>query len=87
MGIKDGDQVYLESMYGGKIGPYPVRTTQMLHPEAVGVASGLGRSVAGMNPIVKSGIPYNRLLSTKWEYLEMWTGSIDLSPRIKLTKV
>jgi hypothetical protein len=86
-GLKDGDNVYLESQYGGKIGPYPIKTTQMLHPECVGVASGLGRAVAGMNPIVNRGVLYNRLLSTKWESIDMWTGSIELSPRIKLTKI
>lgn len=85
-GLKDGDQVFMESMYGGRIGPYPIKTTQLMHPEVVGVASGLGRSAAGMNPIVKNGILYNRLLSTKWEYIDVWTGSIGISPRVKITK-
>jgi hypothetical protein len=52
----------------------------------LGVASGLGRAPAGMNPLVKRGIQYNRLLTTKWEFIEIWTGSIDISPRIKITK-
>lgn len=86
-GLGDGDQVYLESQFGGKIGPYPIKTTGTVHPEAVGVISGVGdRKAPGMNPYAKLGIAYNRLLSYKWESLDIYTGGIELSPRIKVTK-
>jgi len=86
-GLSDGDQVYLESQFGGKVGPYPIKTTGTIHPEAVGVISGVGdRKASGMNPYAKRGIAYNRLLSYKWESLDIYTGGIELSPRIKVTK-
>lgn len=86
-GLFDDDLVYLEGQFGGKIGPYPVKTTGTLHPEAVGVISGLGdKKVAGMNPLLKRGIAYNRLLSYKWETVDIYTGGIEMSPRIKITK-
>jgi anaerobic selenocysteine-containing dehydrogenase len=85
-GLANGDLVYMESQFGGKIGPYPVKTTELLHPDCVGVVSGLGRVAAGMNPIVKKGIPYNRLLSTSWDSVEIITGGVEISPRMKLTK-
>lgn len=86
-GLSDGDLVYLEGQFGGKIGPHPIKTTGTLHPEAVGVISGLGgKKVAGMNPLLKRGIAYNRLLSYKWETVDIYTGGIEMSPRIKITK-
>jgi hypothetical protein len=79
--------VYMEGQFGGKIGPYPVKTTGTVHPEVVGVMSGEGdRKSSGMNPLMKRGIAYNRLLSYKWETVDIYTAGIELSPRIKITK-
>lgn len=85
-GLKDGDMVYVESQFGGKIGPYPVKTTELLHPDCMGVASGIGRLVSTMNPLSKKNIPYNRLLASTWESIEVITGGIENSPRMKITK-
>ena len=85
-GLKDGDRVWVESQFGGKIGPVPVRITELVHPEVAGVASGLARRAFGMNPIIGNGIPYNRLLSTRWETVDIITAAIESSPRVKLYK-
>jgi anaerobic selenocysteine-containing dehydrogenase len=85
-GLSNGDEVYMESIFGTKIGPYPVKTTEMLHPDCVGVVSGLGRARSGMSPLVEKGIPYNKLLTSSWDYIEIITGGIEISPRIKLTR-
>lgn len=86
-GLRDGDQVYLEGQFGGKIGPYPVLTTGTVHPEVLGVLSGIGdKKAPGLNPYSKRGIAYNRLLTYKWETVDIYTGGIELSPRIKVTK-
>ena len=85
-GFKDGDQVWMEGQFGGKVGPVTIKTTELLHPEVVGVASGLSRQVFGMNPITSNGIPYNRLISTRWEAVDMITAAMENSPRVKIYK-
>lgn len=85
-GLKDGDLVYVESQTG-KIGPYPVFLTEMIHPECAGVMCGLGgKDMPGMDPVRKSGIPYNRLIPTDWQHVDVITGGLEISPRLKLTR-
>ena len=86
-GLSDGDMVYMEGQFGGKIGPYPVKITGTVHPEVVGVMSGMGdRNAAGMDPLMKRGIAYNRLLSYKWETVDIIMAGIELSPRSRLRR-
>jgi len=85
-GLKDGDMVWVESQFGGKIGPVPVKLTELIHPEVAGVASGLARQAPGMNPITGNGIPYNRLQSTRADTLDVVTAAIELSPRLRVYK-
>lgn len=85
-GFKEGDMVFVEGQFGGKIGPYPVHLTEALHPDVMGVMSGLARKAPGMNPITETGVAYNRLLSMREDALDVLTAAIDLSPRVKLSK-
>jgi anaerobic selenocysteine-containing dehydrogenase len=85
-GWKDGDEVYLENRYGVKIGPHPIKLSNIVHTEVAGVMSGLSRDVVGMNPIASNGIPVNKLLSSRGETLDVITAAIEISPRVKVYK-
>ena len=52
----------------------------------MGVVGGLARTAPGMNPTTATGIPYNRLLSTREDTLDVLTAAIELSPRVKVYK-
>jgi anaerobic selenocysteine-containing dehydrogenase len=85
-GFKEGDMVFVEGQFGGKIGPYPVHVTEGIHPDVMGVLGGGARQAPGMNPIMNYGVAYNKLLSTREDTLDVLTAAIDLSPRVKVTK-
>jgi anaerobic selenocysteine-containing dehydrogenase len=84
--LAEGDEVYVENRGGVKIGPYPVHTTELLHPDCLGIAGGNGHVGVGINPRMRQSIPYNRLLSTDWDAVDVITGAIDTSPRLKITR-
>ena len=73
-GLKDGDLVYVEGQFGGRVGPHPIKVTELAHPDTLAVLSGLGREVAGMNPKVKEGIAYNQLMPRSWDAIDVFTG-------------
>ena len=85
-GLKDGDMVYVESQYGTKIGPYPIAITQLIHPDALGVAGGNARYSAQLDPIVKQHVQYNKLMSTAYEAVDVISGGLEVSPAVKLIK-
>lgn len=85
-GLKDGDLIYVEGQFGGKVGPHPVHLTELAHPDTLAVLSGLGRDVAGMNPVVGEGIAYNQLMPRSWDAVDVFTGGTENSPRLKITK-
>lgn len=85
-GLVDGDMVYVEGQFGGKVGPHPIKITELAHPDTLAVLSGLGRNRAGMDPAVAKGIPYNQLMPRSWDAIDVFTGGTENSPRLKVTK-
>jgi hypothetical protein len=73
-------------MFGAKIGPVPVKITELVHKDVAGVASGLARRAPGMNPITSNGISFNPLLSSRGELLDIVTAAFDNGPRVKVYK-
>lgn len=85
-GLEEDDLIYVENMDGVVIGPYPVHRSELIHPECIGVAGGNGHIAGDYADYQKKNIPYNRLLSTKWDKVDVITGAIDVGPRLKITK-
>jgi anaerobic selenocysteine-containing dehydrogenase len=85
-GLKDGDMVFVENMFGSRVGPIPVKTTGIVQEEVAGFASGLSRKAFGMNPITSNGISFNPLLSSRGEVMDIVTDAFDNSPRVKVYK-
>lgn len=85
-GLADGDMVYVQSQYGTEIGPYPVKTTNLVHPDAMAVAGGNARYSANLDPLVKQHVKYNKLMSTAYEAVDVLSGGLEVSPAVKLIK-
>lgn len=83
-GFKDGDEVWVESRYGKIRGT--IKTSQLFHPDVVGIAGCYGAGTMHMNPIAKKGPHYNRLLSTDEKTMDPISGGLDTSPRVKVYK-
>ncbi|WP_281763092.1 molybdopterin-dependent oxidoreductase [Pseudodesulfovibrio nedwellii] len=86
-GFNDGDMVYVENQYGVKVGPVPVKTSEIIHPEAAGVEGGHSRKAFSMNPVNHtSPLSWNRLIPINWKTIDPVTGAIEISPLIRITK-
>ncbi len=85
-GLADGDMVYVQSQYGTEIGPYPVKVTNLVHPDAMAVAGGNARYSANLDPLVKKHVQYNKLMSTAYEAVDVLSGGLEVSPAVKLVK-
>lgn len=85
-GLADGDMVYVQSQYGTEIGPYPVKVTELVHPDAMGVAGGNARYSANLDPLVERHVKYNKLMSTAYEAVDVVSGGLEVSPAVRLVK-
>lgn len=85
-GLEDGDMVYVQSQYGTEIGPYPVKVTNLVHPDAMGVAGGNARYSANLDPLVQRHVQYNKLMSTAYEAVDVLSGGLEVSPAVKIVK-
>lgn len=85
-GLVDGDMVYVESQYQTKIGPYPVKGTNLVHPAAMAVAGGNARYSSRLDPAVQTHVKWNKLMSTSYDSVDPVTGAIEVSPAVKIIK-
>lgn len=84
-GLKDGDRVRCESLHGTLEGP--IKTTELIQADSVGFAGNFGQRGLKTNPDAKDGLNYNVLLSAQDGAFDPVTGGINISPRVKLTKL
>jgi len=86
-GLEDDDRVRLESRYGKTEGP--LRLTQLIHPEVLGIAGNYGGwSSTFLNPVTSDGAWFNALLSSNEEHsIDPITAGIENAPRVKIIKI
>ena len=84
-GLKDGDEVWVQSQYGKTRGK--VKTSDLFHPDVVGIAGCYGAGTMHMNPIAMKGPHFNSLLSNDESSMDPISGGLDISPRVKVYKV
>ncbi len=84
-GIKDGDQVWVESTFGGKQKAI-ARVTECIHPEVVGIAGVLGGWASGKGAGRGKGVHYASLLSLTEERIDWISSASDQCIRLKVTK-
>ena len=80
--LKDGDAVAVESRYGKAEGT--LRTTELLHPDAVGIPGCGGLGTIQSNPVLKKGANWNVLLPMDEKTLDPVSAGIECSPRVKV---
>lgn len=85
-GLKDGDEIVVESHYGKTQGR--LKTTQLIHPEAVGIAASHGARSNLANPIVADGPYFNALCPffEKDKAIDPISGGIEEGPAVKVYK-
>lgn len=85
-GLKDGDRIEITSFTGGRV-TAAVRTTQLIHPDVLGIAGAYGPRSANLNPAVKAGPAFGDLLKLSEEYINPLKISLDRDTRVKIRKV
>ena len=85
-GFEDEALVWVESRWGRTMGK--LRFTELIHPEVVGIAACHGSSSSMMSPDARKGTFFNILLGSKEdEGIDPVTGSVTISPKVKVYKV
>lgn len=85
-GLKTGDKIRVTSQHGGSVEGV-LKTTNLLHPDAIGFPhSGGGKSMHA-SPLTRKGANYNLLLTTKPGYYIPDSGCLYNSARCKIEKI
>ena len=86
-GLLDGDTIVVESHYGKTQGV--LKTTQLVHPDAVGIAASHGARSNLANPIVADGTSFNVLCPffEKDKAIDPISGGIEEGPAVKVYKL
>lgn len=85
-GLKDGDRIEIVSFSGGKT-EGSVRTTQMIHPDVLGIAGAYRPKSRNMNPAVNKGAAFGELLKLSEEYMNPLKVSLDRDTKVKIRKL
>ncbi|UCG63392.1 MAG: molybdopterin-dependent oxidoreductase [Deltaproteobacteria bacterium] len=84
-GLKEGDEVTIESQWGGKT-EGKVHITNLIHPDSVGIGGSFGRKGILRNPISWEGPSYNELLYAHPPAIDPVSVALCNSPRVKVYK-
>ena len=84
-GLNDGDMVWVESVYGGKI-QGRIKQSELFHPDVVGIAGNFGHTSKQMAPMATRGIHFNTLLSGDPGDIDPISGGFAGAPRVKVYK-
>lgn len=85
LGLQDGDQIWVESQYGGKV-KGEVKLSQAFHPEIVGIAGMFGHLSKQMAPQALKGLHFNSLMSNSPEDIDPVSAGFDGAPNVKVYK-
>jgi anaerobic selenocysteine-containing dehydrogenase len=85
-GIQDEDEIVLESVKGKKI-TGRARLTEIIHPEGLAIASGLGGHWTKGQPIaLGKGIYFNELLELDLDHYDPASLNMDVTVQVKVYK-
>ena len=85
-GLKSGDLIAITSFTGGHI-EGKVKTTQLIHPQVLGIAGAFGAKSANLNPFVRQGPPFADLLKLSEEYINPLKISLDRDTKVRIRKI
>ena len=84
-GIEDGDQVIVESQFGGTAEGV-VKLTGLIREDCLGFPAQGGHLCKFMNPASRRGTTYNQLLTAQDGQYFTVSGAISISTRVKIRK-
>jgi len=84
-GLKDGDVIWIESNYGRKVRG-PVKTTEGVHPQCLGIAATAGHWVKGQPIAYGKGINFNVLMELDMKHSDPTCLTIETSAKVKIYK-
>jgi len=84
-GIEDGDIIWVESNYGRKTSG-PVKLTEAVHPQCIGIATTAGHWVKGQTIAYGKGVYFNELMELDLEHCDPVSLSIETSAKVKIYK-
>ena len=84
LGFKTGDTITVESENGHVTGR--LITTELVHPQAVGIGGSLGRVTNAVGPKAASYMHYNRLTNAKLDNTDPISGGVINNVPVKLYK-
>jgi len=83
LGLKDGNEVVIESFTGGKT-QGQVKLTNLVRPDVVAIGGAWGVRSAHIHPWARKGPHFNSLLKLSEEFLDPVRGGVDLTTRVRL---
>lgn len=83
--LQEGDRVSVASQYGALEGV--IRTSELFHPDSVGISGGYGGGNKQGNPLNRKGPNFNSLISTDINTLDAVSAGQDISPKVRITKL
>ena len=84
-GIEEGDIIWVESNYGRKTSG-PVKLTESVHPQCIGIATTAGHWVKGQPIAYGNGVYFNELMELDLEHCDPVSLSIETSAKVKIYK-
>jgi anaerobic selenocysteine-containing dehydrogenase len=85
LSFEDGDTVWVESAYGGKI-QGTIKLSEAFHPEVVGIGGFFGHTSPAMNPLALKGLHFNSLMSSEPGDIDPVSAGFNGAPNVKVTK-
>lgn len=85
LGLAEGDEVVIESMYGGKTSGV-LHLSEMLHPTTLGISGKWGAKGAGLIDFAHEGAHYNTLLNDDERDIGFMMGNLNNSVAVKVYK-
>lgn len=84
-GLADGDEVFLETTTGRRVRGQ-IRTTEGIHPEAVGIAACAGHWTKHQPIAQGKGVFFNDLLELDFEHMSPVNLNLDLCAKVRVGK-
>lgn len=85
LGLSEGDEVVIESMYGGKTSGV-LHLSEMIHPDTLGISGKWGAKGAGLVDFAHEGPHYNTLLNDDERDIGFMMGNLNNSVAVKVSK-
>ena len=85
LGLAEGDQVVVESMYGGKTTGV-LHLSEMIHPSTLAISGKWGAKGAGLVDFAHEGPHYNTLLNDDERDIGFMMGNLNNSVAVRVYK-